>query len=36
MLTAGTEIADDEATRAFLISPPFSRWKDGKRLRDSS
>jgi hypothetical protein len=36
LLTAGTEIADDEATRAFLISPPFSRWKDGKRLRDSS
>ena len=35
LLTAGTEIADDEATRAFLISPPFSRWKDGKRLRDS-
>jgi len=35
LLTAGTVIADDEATRAFLISPPFSRWKDGKRLRDS-
>lgn len=35
LLTAGTEIAADEATRAFLISPPFSRWKNGKRLRDS-
>jgi hypothetical protein len=33
LLTAGTEIADDEATRAFLISPPFSKWKDGKRIR---
>jgi hypothetical protein len=35
LLTAGTEIADGERTRAFLISPPFSKWKDGKRLRDS-
>lgn len=34
LLTAGTEIAAGEATRAFLICPPFSRWKDGKRLRD--
>ena len=34
LLTAGTEIADDEKSRAFLISPPFSRWKDGRRLRD--
>ena len=33
LLTAGTEIADDETTRAFLISPPFSKWKDGKRVR---
>jgi hypothetical protein len=31
LLTAGTEISSDEATRAFLISPPFSVWKDGKR-----
>jgi hypothetical protein len=35
LLTAGTEIADGERTRAFLISPPFSIWKDGKRIRDS-
>lgn len=35
LLTAGTEIAAGEATRAFLISPPFSRWKDGKRSRNS-
>jgi hypothetical protein len=33
LLTAGTEIAAGEATRAFLISPPFSRWEDGKRKR---
>jgi hypothetical protein len=33
LLTAGTEISDDETTRAFLISPPFSKWKDGKRVR---
>jgi len=33
LLTAGTEISADEVTRAFLISPPFSVWKDGKRLR---
>lgn len=35
LLTAGTEIADGEATRAFLISPPFSLWKNGKRLRET-
>lgn len=34
LLTAGTEIAAGEATRAFLISPPFSRWKNGSRTRD--
>ncbi len=34
LLTAGTEIAPDECTRAFLISPPFSRWKDGARIRE--
>jgi hypothetical protein len=33
LLTAGTEVLSDEMTRAFLISPPFSVWKDGKRLR---
>jgi hypothetical protein len=32
LLTAGTEIAPGECTRAFLVSPPFSRWKDGKRV----
>jgi acetyltransferase-like isoleucine patch superfamily enzyme len=32
LLTAGTEIAADESTRAFLISPPFSHWKNGARI----
>lgn len=32
LLTAGTELSPDEATRAFLISPPFSVWKAGKRV----
>ena len=31
LLTAGTEIVPDECTRAFLISPPFSRWENGSR-----
>lgn len=33
-LAAGTEIAPGESTRALLLSPPFSRWKDGKRIRN--
>ena len=33
LLTAGTEISAGETTRAFLISPPFSIWKEGKRVR---
>lgn len=36
LLTAGTEIADGECVRAFLISPPFSRWEMGKRTKASS
>jgi len=35
LLTAGTTISPGEHTRAFLISPPFSTWKDGKRVRQS-
>ena len=31
LLTAGSELAADECTRAFLVSPPFSRWAEGKR-----
>jgi hypothetical protein len=35
LMTAGTEIADGESTRAFLISPPFSKWKNGRRIRET-
>jgi hypothetical protein len=33
LLTAGTEIPPGESTRAYLLSPPFTVWRDGKRLR---
>ncbi|MBI3551606.1 MAG: hypothetical protein HY077_03745 [Elusimicrobia bacterium] len=33
LLTSGTEVAADEATKATLLSPPFSVWKDGHRVR---
>ncbi|MGH9659009.1 MAG: hypothetical protein ACRD96_10730 [Bryobacteraceae bacterium] len=33
LLTAGTEVAAGESTRACLLSPPFTLWKDGKRTR---
>jgi len=32
LLTAGTEIAPGECTKAFLISPPFSKWESGNRV----
>ncbi|MBK8478390.1 MAG: hypothetical protein IPL39_19520 [Opitutaceae bacterium] len=32
LLTAGTEIAAGECTRAFTISPPFNRWESGQRI----
>jgi len=32
LLTAGTEFPDDEIGRACLISPPYSRWKNGARV----
>jgi len=35
LLTAGTEIAPGECTKAFLISPPFSKWKGGVRVAKS-
>jgi len=35
LLTAGTEIAADECTRALLISPPFGRWQQGARINKS-
>ena len=34
VLTTGTEIAAGETTRAFLISPPFSKWHKSRRNRD--
>lgn len=34
ILAAGTEIPPDESTRACLISPPFTRWQGGKRVRE--
>jgi hypothetical protein len=36
LLTAGTEIAAGESTRAHLLSPPFTVWRDGKRFRGDS
>jgi hypothetical protein len=35
LLVAGTEIAADQCTRAFLILPPFSRWENGRRVKPS-
>jgi hypothetical protein len=34
LLTAGTEIMPDECLQALLVSPPFTRWEDGKRVRE--
>lgn len=36
LLTAGSEVADNEVLRACLVSPPFSRWEGGKRSKDVS
>jgi hypothetical protein len=36
LLTAGTEICADTATRACQLSPPFSVWKDGRRVKPSA
>jgi hypothetical protein len=33
LLTAGAEIAAGEVTDALLVLPPFSSFKDGKRIR---
>jgi acetyltransferase-like isoleucine patch superfamily enzyme len=32
LLTAGTQIESGETVRAFRVSPPFSHWKNGKRI----
>ena len=36
LLTAGTKIEHDQTTKAFLLSPPFSIWRDGKRVRENA
>lgn len=36
LLVSGTYIASDQATRAFLIMPPFSRLIDGRRVKLST
>jgi len=36
LLTAGTKIERDQTTKAFLLSPPFSLWRNGKRVREPS
>lgn len=33
LLTTGTEIPAGESTRAYLLSAPFSRWQNGKRIQ---
>jgi hypothetical protein len=33
LLTAGTQIPPGESTRAYLLSPPFTVWRDGKRVK---
>jgi hypothetical protein len=33
LLTAGTVIPAGESTKAHLLSPPFTLWRDGKRIR---
>ena len=34
LLTAGTKVEQDQATKAFLLSPPLSTWRNGKRVRE--
>lgn len=36
LLTAGTKIESGQSTKAFLLSPPFSHWRNGKRVRDKN
>jgi len=35
LLTCGTVIKENQATKSFLISPPFSVWKDGTRIKNA-
>jgi hypothetical protein len=34
LLTAGTELAADEPSQACLLSPPFTKWRNGKRVKE--
>jgi len=34
VLSAGTELAGDEASQACLLSPPFTKWRNGKRVKE--
>ncbi|MEJ2111622.1 MAG: hypothetical protein P8Z37_17275 [Acidobacteriota bacterium] len=34
LLTAGTELAEDEPSQACLLSPPFTKWRNGKRVKE--
>jgi hypothetical protein len=36
LLTAGTEILSNQTTKAFLLSPPFTKWEQGKRTKNTS
>ncbi|TBR24329.1 hypothetical protein EPO15_04305 [bacterium] len=33
LLTAGTEVAPGETLRACLLSPPYSKWEAGRRVK---
>jgi hypothetical protein len=35
LLTAGTQIAPGQSTRAHLLSPPFTVWREGKRRKEA-
>ena len=35
LLTAGTELAADEPSQACLLSPPFTKWRNGKRVKET-
>ncbi len=34
LLTAGTELPADESSQACLLSPPFTKWRNGKRVKE--
>lgn len=36
LLTAGTRLQRDQILRAFTVTPPFSHWEGGKRVRSGN